>query len=320
MTEFNTSLLREKFIIRDAVPPHEKNRIPVVALSNRLVLPLVTSDGTSNEEFVVRAQNMHTCARFGAHICREFQENGPLLTRRKEFDWKYAYLAVTKGYEKKWNPNRWVAVYHKGRVMFEDGEGEVARHPFLDIIEQCDARNRGDYERAMRVAEDAFKQAGKLVTIEHDSNIALVMNLSKQEGKCGVIVRGPNHTTTFNFTARPKAGREVQASHCLSAAAAFLEGVQLAFFVGMTQEKVKYELISNASEEARQARDAGEKIGRLNGAVQQFENLFEVIYRPDRPNMSQMIDDSKEFARKLLAKDLQKKIDEGDADTTGWVM
>lgn len=318
MTEFNTSLLREKFIIRDAVPPHAKDRVPVVALSNRLVLPLSTDDGTSSEEFVVRAQNMHTCARLGAQICREFQENGPLLTRRKGFDWKYAYLAITKGYEKKWNPNRWVAVYHKGRILFEDGEAH--RHPFLDIVEQCDARNRGDYEKAMIVAEDAFKQAGKLVTIEHDSNIALVMSVSKVEGKCGVMVRGPNHATTFNFTARPKAGRDVHPSQCLSAAAAFLEGVQLAFFVGLTQEKVKYELISNASEEARQGREAGEKIGRLNGAVQQFENLLDVSYRPDRPNMSQMIDDSKEFARKILAKDIQKKIDDGDADAADWVM
>lgn len=318
MREFNTSLLREKFIIRDAMPADMTDKEPIVALSNRLPLPLLSDDGDTAEEFIVRAQNMHTCARLGAQICREFQESGPILERRKPFDWKYAYLAVTKGYEKKWNPNRWVAVYHKGRLIFEDGE--THRHPFLDIIEQCDARNKGDYEKAVKVAEDAFKQAGKLVNIEHDSNIALLMNITKAEGKCGVILRGPNHTTTFNFTARPRADRDVNPSQCLTAAAAFLEGIQLAFSVGMTQQKLAYELIEPTSEEARKARESGEKIGRLNGAIQQFENLLDVTYRPDRPSLPDMIDDAKEYARKILAKDIRKKIESGEADAGEWIL
>ena len=318
MSEFNTSLLREKFVIRDAMPAGAADRQSIIALSNRLAMPLQTEDGKTHEEFIVRAQNMHTCARLAAQISRDFHEKGPILTRRRPFDWKYAYLAITKGYEKKWNPNRWVAVYHKGRILFEDGAAH--RHPFLDIIEQCDARNKGDYEKSVKVAEDAFKQAGKLVTIEHDSNIALVMTVTKTEGKCGVILRGPNHTTTFNFIARPRAGRNVNPSQCLTAAAAFLEGIQLAFFVGMAQEKLRYELISPTSEEAKQAREAGEKIGRLNGAVQQFENLLDVTYRPDRPNMPAMIDIAKEFARKTLAKDIQKKIASGEANAGDWVL
>lgn len=317
MSTFNTNLLREKFVIRDAMPVDMTDRQPIIALSNRLPLPLYSDDGKTHEEFIVRAQNMHTCARLGAQISRDFQENGPILTRRKPFDWRYAYLAITKGYEKKWNPNRWVAVYHKGRVLFEDGEAH--RHPFLDVIEQCDARNKDNYEKSLKVAEDAFRQAGKLVTIEHDSNVALAMNITKVEGKCGVILRGPNHTTTFSFTARPRAGRDVRPSQCLTVAAAFLEGIQLAFFVGMTQEKLKYELISPTSDDARRARESSEKIGRLNGAVQQFENMFDVTYRPDRPNMSAMIDDAKEFARKMLAKDIREKMESG-GDAGDWVL
>lgn len=318
MSEFHTSLLREKFVIRDAIPADMTDRQPIIALSNRLPLSLQSEDEETREEFIVRAQNMHTCARLAAQICRDFDEKGPLLDRKKPFDWKYAYLAITKGYEKKWNPDRWVAVYHKGRIIYEDGEKH--RHPFLDIIEQCDAINKDNYEKSVKVAEDAFRQAGKLVTIEHDSNIALVMNITNAEGKCGVILRGPNHTTTFNFTAHPRGGREVHASQCLSVAAAFLEGIQLAFFVGMTQEKLHYELIGATSDEARRARDAGEKVARLNGAIQQFENMFKVTFRPDRPNLSAMIDDAKGFARTVLAKDIQKKITEGGADKKDWVL
>jgi len=318
MTEFNTSLLREKFTIRDALPSDMTDKRPVIAMSNRLVLPFTSNEGEVHEEYVVRAQNMHTCARLGAQMCRHFQEKGPLMAHRKPFDWKYAYLAITKGYEKKWNPHRWVAVYRNGKLLFEDGE--THRHPFLDIIEQCDARNKEEYENSLQVAENAFKKAGKLVTIEHDANVALVLNISDEEARSGVILRGPNQTTTFSFTAHKKAGRMPLPSHCLSASAAFLEGIQLAFFVGMAQEKLKYELIDSDSDEAKKSRESGEKIGRLNAAVQQFENMFDVTFRPDRPNMPEMIDEAKAFARKILGNEIKKKILAGDSDAGDWVL
>ncbi len=305
MPEFNTSLLREKFTIYDAMPADLSDKGPVVALSNRLSLPLKSDDGKTIETFIIRAQNMHMCARIGAQIASEFQENGPLLGRKKPFDWHETYETLIRGYEKKWNPNRWVAIYHKGRVIFEDGA--IERHPFLDIIEQCDARNKDNYEKAVSVAQDAFKQAGRLITIDHDSNIALILAVTPLEGKCGVIVRGPSRTTTFNLTAHKKNDHEVRVSNCLSAAAAFLEGIQLAFFIGMTRKKILYEMISGISPEAKQAEDAGQKLGRLNTAISQFESLLDVTYRPERPEFSRMISDAEDFARKIFAEQAGKK-------------
>ena len=260
MSEFSASLLREKFVIHDAMPVDMTDNEPIIALSNRLKFPLTTRDGLTTETYVVRAQNMHTTARFAAQMYRDFYDYGSLIERRKPFNWEKAYKAITKGYESEWNPQRWISVYHNGRLVFEDGEG--TRHPFLDIIEQCDARNKDDYEKTMEIAKDAFKQAGKLVNIEHDTNIALVMKVTDEEGKCGVILRGPNKTTTFNFTAHPKGGRAVRASQCLTAAAAFLEGIQLAFMIGMTKQKVRYDLIDIHSEENRKAEAASRKLGR----------------------------------------------------------
>lgn len=316
MDGFNASLLREKFVIRDVMPADITDEKPVIALSNRLSMPLSKDNGKTYEEFVVRAQNMHTCARLGAKIAQDFQDYGSLIDRPKPFDWNLAYRSITKGYEEKWNPDRWVAVYHKGRVIYESSETE--RHAFLDIIEQCDARNKGDYAKAVAVAEDAFRQAGKSVTIKHDSNVALVMHVTRKEGKCGIILRGPNKTTTFNFVAKTKAGRPVKISQCLSVSAAFLEGIQLAFRVGMTNMKVHFELIELHSDEAHQANDASQKLGRLNGAITQFENLLGVSYRPDRPNLSEMIDSAEEFARKTFAVEIQRKIDNGEGD--GWII
>lgn len=318
MSEFNTSLLREKFTIQDVMPADLSDHGPVIALSNRLALPLMWETSDTAETYVVRAQNMHLCARLAAQIAHDFQENGPFIDREKPFDFAEAYKTIVKGYEDKWNKAHWSAVYHKGRVLFEGGPGK--RHPFVDIIEQCDARNKDDYAKAVRVAEDAFKQAGRLVRIEHDSNIALVVSIKPEEGKCGVIVRGPARTTTFNFTARQKQGRKVRVSQILSAAAAYLEGIQIAFLVGMTDQKVRYDMIERSSEEARKAEEASKKLGRLNVALSQFESLLDVFYRPDRPDFAKMVDEAGEFARKVLSAEIEKKIKSGEVDPKDWVV
>ena len=75
MKNFNTTLLREKFVIRDAFANKGKDltgeKAPVIAMSNRMVIPLINSDGSVHEKFVIRAQNMHTCTRMAAKIVQE---------------------------------------------------------------------------------------------------------------------------------------------------------------------------------------------------------------------------------------------------------
>lgn len=319
MPEFHSTLLREKFVILDVdtkgndggKPPE-----PVVALSNRLILPFVSFNAQISENFVIRAQNMHTAVRFGAILAREFYEKGPLMQRMKPFNWEDAWLSVIKGYERQWNEDRWVAIYHKGRNVFSAGE---KYHPFLDIIEQCDAHNKGEYEQSIDIARDAFEQAGKKIAIEYDSNIAVLLSVSPILAKCGVIVRGPDRKTTFNFTARQKEERTVKVSQCLSVAAAFLEGIQLSFVSGMSRQKLNYELIEATSEEAKKGEDATYKLGRLNVAISQFENMLEVTYRPERPNLSDMIDRAEEFAKTLYADEIEQKLATGELDETQWV-
>ena len=296
MPDFTTTLLREKFVLTN-VPATSNDRL-ITAVSNRMNVPVTMGERT--EHFIVRAQNMQSCVRMAAHMLRDAQENGLILTRAKPFDWAFGWSSIVKGYEKKWNPQRWIAVYHKGRVVYE--EGEAPRHPFLDIIEQCAARNAEAYERSLDLAKEIFLKAGKRVIIEHDSNIALTATISDDEAKFSVAARTPMRTMTFNFIARKKAGRIVKPSQCLSAAAAFLEGTQLTFLIGLTAFKVKRNLIEPNSAEAKQGLEAGAKIGRLNGAIDQFENLLDVTYRPDRPDFTKMIDHAESQGAKTLAR------------------
>ncbi len=317
MKEFNTTLLREKFIIRDPTPVSDE--APVIALSNRLVATLPQRNAhefRDPETFVVRAQNMHSCIRMAARLAHSSADEGPVMDRKIPFRWDKAWEAVIDGYEKNFNPNRWVAVYHKGKPVFSEGE----HHPFLDIIEACDAKNQGDYESSIELAEEAFKKAGKVVNIDHDANIALVVSITDELARCGIILRGADKTTTFNFTAKSVRGAKIKVSQSLTVSAAFLEGIQLAFQVGMGKEKLRYDLIEKGSEEAAQIEKSEERLKRLTAAVNQYEHMADVNYRPERPNFFKMAEEAEDVAKKILAPQIKAKIESGELNEADWVM
>lgn len=314
MAEFRTSLLREKFIIQ----PENKDEEPIIALSNRIVVPLISEDGIDNETFIVRTQNMHSCARLAAAVAKEFFERGTIASRAIPMPWKETWIDVIKGYERDWNPDIWCAIYHKGRLVYHDGE----HHPFLDIIEQCDAANKQEYTQSVSFAEEAFSQAGKKVKIEHDSNIALVVSTNEEKAKCGIIVRAASGATTFNYTAVPREEnpRPIQIHTTLTVAAAFLEGVQLAFQVGLMNRKQQYKLIEKFSDEDRKHKRATNRLANLNRAIGSYENHFSIGYRPDRPTFKEMVAKAEEFSIKILKPQIEAKIAEGELKAEDWVM
>lgn len=316
MPGFRTSLLREKFILRD---PGEdlSDAAPVIALSNRMDLSLTSANGKESESFVVRAQNMHSCVRLAAAMGREFQDRGPILTRSRPFYWQDMWREVIKGYERDWNPDIWCCIYHRGRIMYQEGE----HHPFLDIIEQCEARNGGAYEDSVAMAEEAFRQAGKVVRINHDANVALIVSVEKEEARCGIILRGANRTTTFNYTVRPRENDErMSVPAILSMSAAYLEGVQLAFLVGMTAKKKDFGLIDAGSDEARRGTRAADRLANLNRAIGRYDQEHNVSYRPERPVFSDMVDDAEAFAAKILAPQMQEKLRSGEMGQDEWIV
>ncbi|PZQ46921.1 MAG: hypothetical protein DI551_04320 [Micavibrio aeruginosavorus] len=314
--EFKTTLLREKFTLKD--PSGDlSDTPPVVALSNRIVLPLTNPLNEPPETFVVRTQNMHSCTRLAGAIAKEYFERGAIMPRVMPFRWENLWRDVIKGYEKDWNPDIWCAIYHKGRVIFEEG----ARHPFLDIIEQCDAVNREDYGQSVSFAEKAFQQAGKAMKIDHDSNIALIVSVKDNEAKCGVILRGANRKTTFNYSVKPRkrGGDDVRIPTILTVSAAFLEGVQLAFSVGMTNRRRATGLLEKYSDEDRKGKRGAERLVNLSTAIEGLERKYVVQYRPDRPDFQQMVRDAEEFAMKILKPQIEDKIARGELNPRDWI-
>ncbi len=314
MVEFRTSLLREKFVIQS----DNKEEEPIIALSNRIVVPLVSADGIDNETFIVRTQNMHSCTRLAAAVAKEFFERGTIANRAVPMSWKDIWVDVIKGYERDWNPDIWCAIYYKGRNVFQYGN----HHAFLDIIEQCDAANPQEYTESVTFAEKAFSQAGKNVKIEHDSNIALVVSAKEEQAKCGIIVRAATGATTFNYTSSTKEDnpRPIHVHTTLTVAAAFLEGIQLSFQVGLMNRKQEYRLIEKYSDEDRKHKRATTRLGNLNRAIANYEKNFHVNYRPDRPTFNDMVKKAEEFSIKILKPQIEAKIAEGELDADDWLI
>lgn len=284
MKEFSTALLREKFVIYD--PEKGKENGAAIALSNRLAAELRDSEGRITETLVVRAQTMHSAVRMVARIVQAFRQGGPLSIRQEGYDWKAAWDAIISDYEYIHNPERWIAVYHDGKCIFSEGE----RHPFLDMIEKCDRENDLDYDFSIPMAEKLFVQTGKPLKIEHNSNVAMSVHFAGNTGRLGIILRSPARTTTFTFTAvNEKEKTALNIPQCLSAAAAFLEGVQLSFFIGTNAEKISLGLIERFSKEEKQTKEARKRIQRLKSEIENLERTFSVRYRPERPEFQLLI-------------------------------
>lgn len=309
MVSFNSSLLREKFTIHDPLDSGSETGAPVLALSNRMVVELEGKTGQYKESFVVRTHNMHSCVRIVGRIFRAYHTTGPILIRAKGFEWDTIWEQIVNEYEYEFNPHRWVAIYSNGKVLFEAGE----RHPFLDVIEKCDARNKAEYEKAIPIAEDAFRQLGREVRIEYDANVALVTDMDDKQARCGVILRGPNRTTTFNFAVFPKKEPVLNIPQVMTASAAFLEGVQLAFMIGMNNEKIRLGIIERFSHEEKQTREARRRLSRLNAEIANLETACEVRYRPERPEFPHIIMDAEKLAGKILKAPPPKPKEETDA-------
>ena len=126
------------------------------------------------------------------------------------------------------------------------------------------------------------------------------MDIEKDAAKFGVIARGPTKTTTFNFSAHKRKKLDVlNVPQCMVTASAFLEGIQLAFMVGMNREKPPRH---DRALLRRRKNDASCKraLSQLNSAIAHLESMYDVFYRPERPEFQQILVDAEKLAKKII--------------------
>lgn len=296
--KINVSLLREKFTINETNPSSKDKKLYISIGSNRLPISLSLGDRPP-EIYIVRTNTMHSCARMVASILNDFQKFGPMLNRSTPVKWELLWDSAVTAFERQYNPDLWCAVYHNGRCLYSYGK----YHPFLDVIEKCDVMNKGAYEDSVPLAEATFKKAGKDVKIHYDSNVALVAAMDDKQGRCGMILRGPARTTTFNFYIKVPAGANIKPAQAFSAAAAFLEGVQLSYFVGFGLEKMRVGLIEPYDEDHIHIRAAQQRLIKLDAEVSAFENAYQVRYRPERPLFQEIVHETEKIAANVVIKE-----------------
>ena len=286
MEEFSASLVREKIVFVDDIGESDadngdsgngQSAGPTVIRSNRIYLRL--GERAAAEKIVVRTQNMHTTLRLAAKILFSFYQSGPLLGREPPFDWQNQWQSVLSAYENSYNPDVWAAVYINGKSVFK-----TTSSPFVDVVEQCALLSIDNYDATMDVAERALKQVGKAMRINHSSNVATVFTDADDTMRCGIIHRADGRDTAFNFTAAggKQQNRIVQS---FGIAAAFLEALNLRFITSDYQHKLRMGQIAKVSPEARQLRAALTRLMGLNKAVASFEEIYDVKYRPEKPDL-----------------------------------
>lgn len=308
--EFSGSLLREKFVISEG-KGEEVSGDPMIVVSNRMVVPLLDASGQVGERFVIRGQYMHSCIRMAARLIHTFMDKGPILVRDSDpFDWENAWLRLIEDHDQKYHPDMWLAVYANGKPIYEYGE----HHMFLDVLEQCDYKHADNYDAAIEYAEKIFEQYGKTITINHDAGVALVVNLKDNEGRCGVVLRGAEKTTTFNYrvSKKGKDGDDVFLPQLIGSCAAFLEGIQLSFSIGMVNEQLRQEVMTRADAKAREANSSRSRLAKMNAQINALEQNYEVRYRPEKPIFSEMVIAAEELMAGILEEQRLKEAMENE--------
>jgi len=297
MKRFTTKLIREKFLISNAdkkLSHDQQNALS--APGNRMRIQLLDANEQPMETFIVRGQNMHITARMAARILHTFEKSGPLLARSKAFDWADTWHSITHEYEGPHNPNKWIVVYANGKVVFSEG----SRHPFLDVIEKCDIENQLNYDFAVPMAEEMLNNAGQNININYDANVALNITVNEDEARCGIIVRGAR-STTFSFMVKPREGGDkLNIAQVVTAAASFLEGIQLAFTIGFDTHKRAIGIIEKMSPEEKKLKSAVNRLRHINTQISSFEEIYSVHYRPEKPAFHEHIRQAEILARETI--------------------
>lgn len=299
------SLLREKFVIRNLSGTTEETD----ACSNRMVLNL-HRDGLQQETFVVRTDSMHLCARMAGRILSNYENHGPFAQRLPYIEWLPLWDSILSGYEHSYNTRRWVAIYHDGALIYEYG----SHHPFLDIIEQFEnkeiEKDTEGYCASLKKAENAFRQAGKTVEIDYNGNVALVISLEPKSGRCSVILRSPEKTTTFHYALKPGENvTKITASHALLSAGDFMEGINLCYFIGMNNAFFAQGGVSKLNkkdETLKKTSSALHRLDEINIALNLLEDRYIVHYRPERPRFDLIIAQTERYAKSCLQENISE--------------
>lgn len=278
MKEFSTSLVREKIEFLD--DSGESISKSAVVRSNRIFLRLpARDDAAQTDKIVIRTQTMPTALRLAGKVMFSYYRNGIFSTRSEAYDWAAQWEAVQSGFDRAFTPDLWAAVYVNGKSAYK-----TINSPFVDIVEQCALLSIDNYDAAIHVTEDALRKIGRAMRINHASNVAAVLTDSGTDLRCGIIHRTDGRDATFNFMVGGGADASHRVVQSFGTAAAFLEAINLQRVIRSLQEKIRAREAAKASPEATKLRAATARMTAIDKAINSFEDMYSVKYRPAKPD------------------------------------
>ncbi len=276
MAVFEATLVRERITLveraGDDTPAH-----PAQIRSTRLHLSL--PGRVAVENIVIRSKNMHTTLRVAAKVLFSYYKSGIFANRAEPYDWENMWDLLLTGYDRKFNPELWAAVYIDGKLVFRAGAT-----PALDVVEQCAALTYDNYDATIALAKKALGQDGLDADIEHLVKVAAVFSDDDTQLRCGVIHRADGKDMTFSFTAQggEQYSRVVQG---FNIAASFLEAIDILHFMRMVQRRLRAGEITRADPDMTKYNASPQRLKDLRRALEAFEEHFGVRYRPEKPDV-----------------------------------
>ena len=82
----------------------------------------------------------------------------------------------------------------------------------------------------------------------------------------------------------------VEPYRCVNMGAAFLEGINLGFIMGMLDEKVITEDLGPYTFEGKKLDATKRHAAALNSEINVFEEMYKTRYRPERPNFFDVLE------------------------------
>jgi hypothetical protein len=239
MSDF--SLLREKFVIRETT---DKSSL-FVANGNRMKIDV---PGVKHP-IVIRAHSMHMTLRLASKITEIYEWTKTVEKITETFDWEKMWMDQIEGFEEKYTPHTWVAVYHAGQMIYSYND----HHIFFDILENCEHKNSQSskkYDQSILMTQKAFEQMGRTVMIEQESHMGFVLDVTDS----------------------------------IMMASDFIETVNLSVQGGFMRKRIEKGKIRNGSDDMKRFKAFQTRCSSLQFSINQMESKYNIKYRPEKPD------------------------------------
>jgi hypothetical protein len=279
------TLYREKSVVHrvEELNAEEEDGAAPPALimrSNRITIPVKTA--VSTVPCVVRGQNIPGTMRMAAVVIDEIRRDANALKDPDATDWESLWRRKVSKFENDYNRQNWVSVHIAGECVFMGGEGREG-------IVEVEALAMGEDVTEAIVNEAAANVLGALedLMVEHDSQTAVVFTPGTAYHRAAILERRDRKTGAFSVSAHhPTPQKPVRLAAFVSFCADINEALTHKAFLDRVQELIAENALAGTNITPALTQATRNRRRELIEAIERFEDVAKISYRPERPNFA----------------------------------